>query len=160
MICKIQGCGKQTAGKSSYCHEHRAESRKRFKEMIAEKAEQKAERETEFQALWDKACEAGRQAAKVQQQQMVVALDENGRPIGGSFPICGFGFVIVKPGNSAFANWLKKNSYARTDSYYGGVCIWISSYNQSYDLKYAHAQGMAKIFSEANIKAYAFGRLD
>ncbi|MFA5049142.1 MAG: hypothetical protein WC516_09015 [Patescibacteria group bacterium] len=157
MVCKIQSCGKPTVGKSSYCREHRVEVHKNFKAIIAEKAEEKAQREVEFQELWPRACEAGQQAAKTQQQQMVVALDEKGRPVGGSFPICGFGFVIVKPGNSAFANWLKKNNYARTDSYYGGVCIWISSYNQSYDLKYAHAKEMAKIFSEANIKAYAFG---
>lgn len=160
MTCKIQGCGKQTVGKSSYCHEHRAEARKRFKEMITEKAEKKAEREVEFQALWDKACEAGRQEVEKSKPQMVVAVGENGRQIGGAFPICGFAWVNVKPGNSAFANWLKKNNHARVDSYYGGVCIWISQYNQSMDMKYSYARGMAKVFADAGIKAYASSRLD
>ena len=128
--------------------------------MIDQKAEEKEKRNKEFQELWTRACESGQQAAKAQQQQMVVAISEDGKQIGSAFPICGFSWVNIKPGNCAFANWLKKNGHARIDSYAGGVCIWISGYNQSYDLKYAHAKGMANVFSEAGIKAYAFSRLD
>ena len=74
--------------------------------------------------------------------------------------VCGFAWVNVKPGNSRFARWLKKEGHARTDSYYGGVTIWIRDHNQSYERKYAHAQVLAKILEEAGVKAYANGRLD
>ena len=43
--------------------------------------------------------------------------------------------------------------YARKDSYYGGVCIWISQFGQSVDLKYAYANAMAKVFRDAGIEA-------
>ena len=64
------------------------------------------------------------------------------------FPICGFAWVNIKPGNSSFALWLKKQDIAHK-AYYGGVDIWISGYDQSHDLKYAHAQGMAEVFQSA-----------
>ena len=57
---------------------------------------------------------------------------------------CGFAWVNVSPGNSPFANWLKKNSLARK-SYAGGVDIWISDFGQSVDRKEACANVMAKV---------------
>lgn len=153
MICKIEGCGKDTTGKSKYCREHRDIASKKFKEMLGKNAELKAKREVEFAELWRKACEAGKDSASKAKVQLV--------SVGGpAFPVCGFGWVQVTPGNSAFANWLKKNGYARKDSYAGGVCIWINDYNQSYDMKYAYATGMAEVFRNAGINAYAGSRLD
>jgi len=74
--------------------------------------------------------------------------------------VCGFAWVTVRPGNCAFANWLKKNGYGRTDSYAGGVCIWVSLYGQSYEKKVAHADAMAASLCKAGIKACADSRLD
>jgi hypothetical protein len=38
--------------------------------------------------------------------------------------VCGFAWVVVSPGTSAFAKWLVKHDYAKPH-YYGGVSIWI-----------------------------------
>lgn len=73
---------------------------------------------------------------------------------------CGFAWVNVKPGNSRFANWLKKTGRGRADSYYGGVTIWISDYGQSMNLKESYAYAFAKVLSDNGIKAYANSRMD
>ena len=134
--------------------------------MIQDALGEKQKALDEFQDLYDTAYKAGTDAAKESEIQEVVAVeaDIRGNPIAGKspsapFPICGFGWVNIKPGNSKFANWLKKNDLARK-SYYGGVDIWISDYGQSYDRKVAHASAMARVFSQAGIKAYGTGRLD
>ena len=76
---------------------------------------------------------------------------------------CGFAWVKVSPGNSKFANWLKKRGYARP-AYGGGVDIWISDYNQSVARKEAHAYAMARVLSEGladeRVRIYAGSRLD
>jgi len=74
---------------------------------------------------------------------------------------CGFAWVNVNPGNSPFANWLKKNGYARK-SYAGGVDIWISDFGQSVDRKEACASAMAKVLQmELGMSSiYAASRLD
>jgi hypothetical protein len=74
--------------------------------------------------------------------------------------MCGFAWVNVSPGNSPFANWLKKNGHARK-SYYGGVDIWISAHGQSVERKEAHANKMAAVLKEAlGVNAHAMSRLD
>jgi hypothetical protein len=75
--------------------------------------------------------------------------------------VCGFAWVNIKPGNSAFANWLKKKGLARTDSYYGGVTIWVSDYNQSMTRKSAYAGAFARVLNENGYtRAYAMSRMD
>ena len=76
--------------------------------------------------------------------------------------VCGFAWVNVKKGNAPFANWLKKNGYARPDSYYGGVTIWVSDYNQSMQRKEAHARALAEAINDAEVgvSAYMSSRLD
>lgn len=73
--------------------------------------------------------------------------------------MCGFAWITVRPGNSPFANWLKKNGHARP-AYGGGVQIWVSDYNQSIERKYAYAQAFAEVLVKAGVKAYAGSRLD
>lgn len=73
---------------------------------------------------------------------------------------CGFAWVIVRPGTSAFAKYLKKVGKARPDSYYGGVCVWVSQFNQSVARKEAYAQAYASVLSNAGVNAYANSRLD
>jgi len=160
MKCKVESCDQQTAGQSKYCREHRVESRKRFKEMLAQQAVDHAERDNKFKELWKQACKAGYAAALTANQQIITAMDEMTGQVFEPFPICGFAWITIRPGNCAFANWLKKNNYGKTNSYSGGVQIWISDYNQSYDRKLAHAKAVEKVLVAAGIKAYADGRLD
>ncbi len=74
--------------------------------------------------------------------------------------VCGFAWVVIRPGNSRFANWLKKNGHGRKDSYYGGVTVWISDYNQSMQRKEAHAGAFARVLQEAGINAHSMSRMD
>ena len=74
---------------------------------------------------------------------------------------CGFAWINIKPGNSGFAKWLKKNRFARKDEYYGGVTIWVSAYNQSMIRKETYAETFAEYVRTAgNINAYANSRMD
>jgi hypothetical protein len=74
--------------------------------------------------------------------------------------VCGFAWVIVKPGNCAFANFLKKENFAHKDSYNGGVNIWIHEHGQSFEQKSAHAQELAFVLRFFGIQAYSGSRLD
>lgn len=73
--------------------------------------------------------------------------------------VCGFAWVTIRPGNSPFANWLKKNNLARK-AYGGGVQIWIGDYNQSMTRKEEHAYAMARVLTDNGITAYAGSRMD
>lgn len=124
---------------------------------------------TELRALHEKADAAGKEAAaaKVPEPMHVV---QRANPLDDSSPVvkryepvmggvCGFAWVTVRPGNSRFANWLKKNKGARR-GYYGGTELWISGYQQSYERKMAYATAYADVLREVGIEAYPGGRLD
>lgn len=122
----------------------------------------------DWQELYNKAHAAGLEAvSKLQVTPMVVTGHAN--PLDDSSPVteayyvadgvCGFGWVNVKPGNSAFAKWLVKNDYA-SKSYEGGVTIWVSYFNQSLQKKEAYAYAFAKVLSDNGIRAYAGSRMD
>lgn len=76
--------------------------------------------------------------------------------------VCGFAWVNIRPGNSSFAQWLKREGHARTDSYAGGVTIWISAHGQSMSRKQAHADAMAEAFKREfpNLRIYSASRMD
>lgn len=116
----------------------------------------------EFKNLYEKADKAGQLAASNQVPEPMVVLDGNARVFEVvSDGVCGFAWVNMKPGNSKFANWLKKNKLARSDEYYGGVTIWVSDYNQSMERKSAYAGGFASVLIEAGYtKTYAMSRMD
>jgi hypothetical protein len=57
------------------------------------------------------------------------------------FELEGFAWVIVKPGNAGFGNWLRKTGNGKTDSYYGGIRIWVSG--RGYERKTAYANAYA-----------------
>lgn len=122
-----------------------------------------------FQELWNAAQAAGRQAAEACSPSPVIVFEANGLsneplPGGRSWRIpegaCGFAWIRVRPGNSAFARWLKQQGLGRTDRYAGGVTVSISAYNQSVERKEAHAHAAAKVLRDAGIKAFADSRLD
>lgn len=127
-------------------------------------------KESQFDSIWNEAQNAGREAAhKCDVVPMVVGspkhfmsneLDTTKPMEYVSDGVCGFAWVNVKPGTSSFAKWLVKNNYARKDSYYGGVCVWIGDYNQSMQRKEAHASAMASVFVKHGIKAYMGSRMD
>lgn len=73
--------------------------------------------------------------------------------------VCGFAWVVIKPGTSAFAKWLVKHNHAKAH-YYGGVSIWISVYGQCHQKKVVHAQAMAEYLNKVGIRAYSQDRLD
>lgn len=72
---------------------------------------------------------------------------------------CGFAWINIRPGNSKFANWLKKNRLARS-TYKGGVDVWVSEFNQSMTRKAAYAAAFAGVLSNEGINAYADSRMD
>jgi hypothetical protein len=74
--------------------------------------------------------------------------------------VCGFAWISVRPGNSKFANWLKKNELGRRDSYEGGVKVWVSEFGQSMELKEAYAYAFAAVLQEEGLRAYAGSRMD
>lgn len=117
--------------------------------------------ETEMQTLWDEAHEAGMEAVENLAVCPMTVVDKNtGKSWFVEDGVCGFAWVNVKPGNSRFANWLKKNDLARKDEYYGGVTIWVSEFNQSMQKKEAYARAMSKVFDDAGLRSYAASRLD
>lgn len=168
--CAEEGCFAPTAGQSKYCRIHRAESRLRFKAMLAEQDAVKAERESTFAAVWTDANAAGKLAADATVPEPMIVVGHS-NPLDDSSPVttvyepvmegvCGFAWVNVSPGNCPFANWLKKHGFARK-AYQGGVDIWIGQYGQSYERKLAHARRMAEVIRERlHIAAYAASRLD
>ncbi len=75
--------------------------------------------------------------------------------------VCGFAWISVKPGNSRIANYLKKSGKGRTDSYAGGVTVWVSEFGQSMERKVAYAGAYARVLYANGIdKAYAMSRMD
>jgi hypothetical protein len=73
--------------------------------------------------------------------------------------VCGYATVLVRPGNSSFATWLKKYKGA-SKGYYGGVSYYVGEFGQSYERKTAYARAFAQVLEEAGIKAYGQSRLD
>ncbi len=114
-------------------------------------------REAQFQVIYDRAVEAGREAAKAcTPTPMVVSqhanvLDDSSDVVQSWYVpagICGFARVEM-PATSAFAKWLVQKGIARRQEKGIGINIW--EYNQSYELKCAHASAMARSLSDSGI---------
>lgn len=124
----------------------------------------------EFNNIWKEAHEAGLAAVDAHTPTPMVVveranpLDDNS-PIVHQYPpvadgMCGFAWVIIKPGNSAFANWAKEYKGVRRDEYYGGVNHWVGQFGQSHSKKAVYAEAFAKVLRSHDIRAYAMDRLD
>jgi len=115
----------------------------------------------EFSALYAKARAAGLAAAgaSVPTPMVVSETGGSGRSWYVSEGACGFAWVTVRPGNSPFANYLKKAGLG-SPAYGGGTQIWVSEFNQSVARKEAYANAFAEVLREAGLKAYAGSRLD
>jgi len=136
--------------------------------IAAEKVARKA-KAVAFEAAFAKAAAAGQEAGKAAQPRAMMVVQPSNPLNDNSVPkamwhvpegACGFAWVNVSPGNSPFANWLKKNKLARK-AYGSGVDIWISDFGQSIERKEACARAMAKVLKEElGVNAYATSRMD
>ncbi len=113
----------------------------------------------EFQALFDKADEAGRAAAQACVPTPMTVVDGS-QSWTVSDGLCGFAWIVISPGNCRFANWLKKNNLGKYGEYERGVVIWVSDYNQSIAKKEAYAWAFADVIRNAGIRCSACSRLD
>lgn len=132
-------------------------------------ANRNSRREEEYGVIWGKAEEAAELAmATCLPRPMTVVQHSN--PFDFTSPIvkeyhvseglCGFAWVNIRPGTSAFARWLKKQGHVRADSYYGGVTHWVSEGGQSIERKKAYAEAMVEVLREYHYDAVAMDRLD
>lgn len=123
----------------------------------------------DVQALYEMADKAGREAVEAL-TVVPMTVTRRANPFDSTSEVlqswhvadgvCGFSWINVKPANGKFAKYLLKLGIARKDSYYGGVCIWVSDYNQSMQRKEAYAHAFAKVLHDNGIKAYASSRMD
>ena len=75
--------------------------------------------------------------------------------------VCGFSSVIIRPGNCAFANFLKKKCPSVTHKhYYGGLAYSVRDYGQSYERKDAYSNAFAEVLHKHGINASVDSRLD
>jgi len=128
----------------------------------------KRERDRQFAKLWKKAKEAGMKAGE-NTQPTPMLLTEREQPFDRTSKVvqtwyvqegpCGFAWITVRPGTTAFARWLKKHAHGHK-GYYGGVEVFIDEHGQSIERKEAHAHALAAILREAGINATVGSRLD
>lgn len=140
-----------------------------LREKIAAESTARKAKYAAFEAAYAKAAAAGKAAGEGRTPQAMIVTEHVNPLNDASAPknqwyvsegACGFAWVTVYPGNSPFANWLKKNGHA-SKAYGGGVQIWISDFGQSVERKEACANAMAEVLrNELGVKAYAGSRLD
>lgn len=114
--------------------------------------------ETNYRALASQADAAGRAAAEAVNPRPMTVVG-GGQEYFVADGVCGFAWVVVKPGNSPFARFAKQNLRAHKH-YYGGVEIWVSGYGQSMQRKEAYASAYADVLRNAGIQAYSQSRMD
>ena len=125
-------------------------------------------KEQVFQTLYNAAHAKGMEAGMGSNPTPMV-VQQRANPLNDNSPVvqqyfvsegaCGFAWIVVKPGTSAFARWLTKKGYARKH-YHGGVSIWVGEFNQSIDRKEAYAAAFAEVLRNGGITAYSDSRMD
>lgn len=169
---KCQRCDQLTAGKSKYCATHRAEARAAFKAMIADKEQQKIERNEAHHLLFDLASKAAQEAYFACNPTPMVVYETVGfsdtpKPDGKQWyvsdGVCGFAWVKITPATSSFCRWLsnKKLGYK---SYTGGwdipVHCLVPTSGQSLERAEHAARAAVKILREHNVNCRVHSRLD
>lgn len=125
-------------------------------------------RDLEFRELFDRANDAGLKAGEAIVPVPMVVI-ERANPLDDRSPavkrwpveggVCGFAWITVRPGTSAFARWLAKTKLGHT-AYGGGVSVWVGAFGQSMTRKEAYARAFADVLKAAGITAYAESRID
>ena len=170
-ICVTSGCGGIPSARSrkGYCSTCAKNARAAWSAMIADKTSEREDRDAGFLTLFLRADAAGRAAADATRPRAMIVeqhadVTDDSSPVSQSWyvpdGVCGFAWVSVRPGTSAFARWLVRHGVGTADRYAGGVTVWIRDYRQSYELKSAHAHAMAEVLRAAGFKATAHDRLD
>lgn len=113
---------------------------------------------TEMRYLYHEGQRIGNIAGKNEVPEAMIVEGYENDPISDG--VCGFAWVNIKPGTSRFARWLVRNGYARKDSYYGGITIWIHEHRQSMTRKAAHASTFARWLRDNGINAVSMSRMD
>lgn len=133
-----------------------------LREKIAAESAARKTRNAEWAALLRKADEAGRLAAEAATPTPMVVRDaRTGQEWAVEDGVCGFGWVHVRDGRSAFARWaLKEGHRWARDSYHGGVTCWSPMQTQSMARNEAWAKGFARVLVEAGIDAVGRSRID
>ena len=108
-------------------------------------------------AILIEANERGRAAAAEAQPQMIHVQDQDGR-VFDPFPICGFASVRVKGLKGKVLAEFKRRGFQK--HYDVGQYLWVSDYNQSYDLKSAYARAYADKLREHGFNAWYESSLD
>jgi hypothetical protein len=124
-----------------------------------------------YEAIWNEANAAFQKAYNLVDSQPVAVAQAHGWSNQIDFckrvevidGLCGFAWINVGDGRTAWAKWLKANKGA-SNSYYGGVQIWSSKfsgdYKQSLHRKEAGCEAAAEVFKSYGLKAYVGSRLD
>lgn len=134
---------------------------KTLAEKISAETVARKERYMDFEQWWAEAEAAGAAAAvAVTPNAMIVAEASSGQTWHVSEGVCGFGWVVVNPGNSSFAHWAKKHKPTHPE-YGGGLCVrYVGEYGQSYERKRAFAAAFAEVLRNYGVQARARSRLD
>jgi hypothetical protein len=75
--------------------------------------------------------------------------------------VCGFAWVVIRPGNSSLARHAVKLGIGRSGGRSGGgVRIWIRDHDQSLERKNRHARAYADVLRAYGVMAYAESRMD
>ena len=122
-----------------------------------------------WRKIFNEAREAGITAGKAAVPTPMVLVEDTGalfwvsRP-GKTYVVdegpFGWAWVKVHPGTSSFARWLVKAGRGEKSYNGGGIEIWISDHDSSVVRKEAHAEALAAVLREHEIRAYAGSRLD
>lgn len=132
-----------------------------LKDKIRAEKKFRTDRYAAFARLYEIAQAAGQAAGQDHRPEPMVVKDMQ---TGYVYPpvmdgVCGFAWVTVRPANSSFALWAKKER-GWSKAYGGGMQLWVSAFGQSYERKMAYARGFAKILNQAGLDAIPGGRLD
>jgi hypothetical protein len=131
-----------------------------LREKISAEKSARLEKYARFNDIIESALQAGIKAGRECRPIPMVICDTTGKPLelidDGA---CGFAWVTVRPANSSFAIWAKKQGIMRP-MYGGGITYWVRDFGQSVDRKAAFAGAFAKVLRENGIQATAGDRLD
>lgn len=170
ILCTKDDCRNVRNPKSTkgYCTEHKQQAQVAFRQRIADQTEARDQRNAEYAGIYAEAHVAAHAAATEHTPQAMIvqqrahALDDTSPVVKEwhvSEGVCGFAEVIVTPGTSSFAHWVKKNR-GWSKHYHGGMRLWVSDYGQSYERKVAYAAAFVEVLRKYDIKAHMSSRLD
>lgn len=131
-----------------------------LREKIAAEKIEREERYAKFAEVTREAHKLGVAAAEdIVPTVMVVRDDSTGQEWQVEGGACGFAWVSVRPGNSSFAIWARKQGWGQSS--YMGTYLWVRHFGQSMERKQAYARAYAAHLQLAlGIKASAGSRMD